>query len=136
MEAYIIDFNPYSKTNEGMINVRSINLDHVGALVIGTNREARKTDIGETFDILENLHGRMDCEMIGETNFVAFFPKGRVVDAKGDKFLVGSMIVLKVTEYGVELLDENDYELAKKELESRRISISENGKTCVTFRLN
>lgn len=133
MEAYIIDFNPYSKTIEGMINVRAINLDNVGALVIGTNREARKTDLEETVDILENLQDHMDCEMIGKTNFAAFFPKGREVDVQGDKFLVGSMIVLKVTEYGLEPLEENDYELAKNELESRHISFSENGKKVCGF---
>ena len=136
MEAFCIGINPDFEKTGKLFEMGTIDLDHNGALIIGPTLKARKADFLKIMDVLDCLSGNMDFALISGTPFVAFFYKGRKVKFQGNEYIKGTMIVFKITEYGIELLHDEDYEAASKEMESRRSVIEIDGHNYTVFKAN
>ena len=136
MEAFCIGINPDFESTGKLFEIGTINLDGIGALIIGPNMQAKKADLLKVMDVLECLSGHMDCTLISGTPFVAFFYKGRTVKLQENEYIRGAMIVFKLTEYGIELLHDEDYKPALKEMESRRTVITVDERCYTAFKTN
>ena len=134
-EAIIIGINPDFEKDGKLLTACRMNLGFCG-LVIGSTREARKVNIPEVHDIVDKLSGHMDGALIGDTSYVAFFYKCTIFTVEGAAYMKGSMLVLKVTSYGIELLNDEEYEEARKEMESRKAVLEIGGEEYTVFKLS
>lgn len=136
MEGFCIGINPDFEKTGKLFEMGTINLDDIGALIIGPALKPRKANLVKVMDVLDCLSGNMDCALISGTPFVAFFYKDRTVKIQENVYIKGTMIVFMVTEYGIELLHDEDYKAALKEMESRRKVIEINGHNYTVFKAN
>lgn len=98
-----------------------------GALVIGTNGEYRIAEEEEAYELLDRLAVNCASDYMGMTDYLVVFNAKRVLCVSGTKFVVGSVMIIKGTERGLEFLDEEEIEEAKAEFESRLAVLSGSG---------
>lgn len=90
-----------------------------GALIIGTNGEYRFAKEAEAYEILDRLSINCAADYMGMTDYMTIFNAKKVLNAGGSQFVVGSVMIIKGTERGIEFLNEAEVEEAKVEFESR-----------------
>ena len=90
-----------------------------GALIIGTNGEYRFAKEAEAYEILDRLGINCAADYMGRTDDMTIFNAKKVLNAGGSQFVVGSVMIVKGTERGIEFLNEAEVEEAKVEFESR-----------------
>lgn len=90
-----------------------------GALIIGTNGEYRFAKEAEVYEILDRLGMNCAADYMGMTDYMTVFNSKKVLNTGGSQFVVGSVMIVKGTERGIELLNEVEVEEAKIEFESR-----------------
>lgn len=98
-----------------------------GALVIGTNGEYRIAEEEEAYELLDRLAVNCASDYMGMTDYLVVFNAKKVLCVSGTKFVVGSVMIIKGTERGLEFLDEEEIEEAKAEFESRLAVLSGSG---------
>ena len=98
-----------------------------GALIIGTNGDYRIAEENEVIEILDRLSGCCSSDYMGKTSFLVVYNKKKIVAAGDAKFIVGSVMIVKGSAKGIELLDEEEIEQAKKEFESRLATLCGSG---------
>ena len=90
-----------------------------GALIIGTNGEFCFAKEAEVYEILDRLGMNCAADYMGTTDYMTVFNSKKVLNTGGCQFVVGSVMIIKGTERGIELLNEVEVEEAKIEFESR-----------------
>lgn len=98
-----------------------------GALIIGTNGEYRFAGEKEAYDIFDRLSVNSEADYMGKTGFLVIFNARKVLVVSGSRFVVGSVMIVKGTDRGIELLDEEEAEIAKTEFESRLVILCGSG---------
>ena len=89
-----------------------------GALVIGTNGEYRVAEEEEAYELLDRLVANCASDY-GQDGLLSDFNAKKVLCVSGTKFVVGSVMIVKGTDRGLEFLDEEEVEEAKVEFISR-----------------
>ena len=90
-----------------------------GALIIGTNGEFRVAEEEEAYELLDRLAVNCASDYVGKTEYLVIFNAKKVLCVSGTKFVVGSVMIVKGTDRGLEFLDEGEVEDAKAEFVSR-----------------
>ena len=90
-----------------------------GALIIGTNGEFRVAEEEEAYELLDRLAVNCASDYMGRTEYLLIFNAKKVLCVGGTKFIVGSVMIVKGTDRGLEFLDEAEVEEAKAEFFSR-----------------
>lgn len=90
-----------------------------GALIIGTNGEYRFADEEEAYEILDRLAFKSASDYMGKSEFLVIYNAQKVLASGGSRFVVGSVMIIKGTERGLEFLSEAEAEKAKNEFISR-----------------
>ena len=98
-----------------------------GALIIGTNGKYRVAEEEEATEILDRLSGVCSSDYMGKTSFLVVYNSKKVLTTGDGKFLVGYALIVKETNKGIALLDEEDVEEAKAEFESRLATLCGSG---------
>jgi len=98
-----------------------------GALIIGTNGEYRIAKEDEAIEILDRMSGFCASEYIGKTSFLVVYNSKKVISTGEGKFIAGSVMIIKGSSRGIDFLDENEIEVARKEFESRIATLCGNG---------
>jgi len=106
-----------------------------GALVIGTNGRYRIADEEEAWDIIDLLSDVSCSCYLGKTGYLAVYNSRRVLQAAGTKYLAGSAIVVKGVEGGIECMSMEEIEAARKEFESRIVTLCGNGVQFTAFEI-
>ena len=73
----------------------------------------------EVYEILDRLGMNCAADYMGMTDYMTVFNSKKVLNTGGSQFVVGSVMIIKGTERGIELLNEVEVEEAKIEFESR-----------------
>ena len=97
------------------------------AFVIGTNGNYRIIDEDETFAILDRLFGNSQSDYIGKTSFLVVYNANKVIKTGGSRFIAGSVLVIKSGNNGIELLTDDEIEVAKNEFTSRIVTLCGDG---------
>ena len=88
-------------------------------MIIGTNGEYRFAKEAEAYEILDRLGMNCAADYMGMTDYMTVFNLKKVLNTGGSQFVVGSVMIVKGTERGIEFLNEAEVEEAKVEFESR-----------------
>lgn len=98
-----------------------------GALIIGTNGEYRIAEEAEVFGILDRLSVDTASDYMGITDYLVIFNIKKMLCVSGSKYIVGSVMIVKGTAKGIELLNEEEIAEAKEEFESRLATLCGSG---------
>ncbi|MBO5985459.1 MAG: hypothetical protein J6Q02_01515 [Lachnospiraceae bacterium] len=104
-------------------------------LIIATNGDYKEAGAQDVAKILKGLWDRFDVDCMGKTDFVTVFNSRKVIRHEGRKYLVGSVLVVKETGEGIELLDETELEQAKKEFVSRLAVLKIGDISCAAYEI-
>ena len=114
--------------------IKNIRKDE-GALVIGTNRASRRVTPEEADDIIEQLSGRSEGEFIGNTPYIAIFYADRAFNYDGNRYFIGSMLIMKGTRKGLTFLTGDEFEEAERAFKSRLVSFKVEGEDYLAYEL-
>ncbi len=98
---------------------KQVSREDKGALIIGTNGEYRFAKEAEAYEILDRLGMNCAADYMGKTDYMTIFNAKKVLSTGESQFVVGSVMIIKGTERGIEFLNEAEAEEAKIEFESR-----------------
>lgn len=98
-----------------------------GALIIGTNGKNRIAEEDEALEILDRIATVCASDFMGNTPYLAIYNSNKVLHAGTGRYLVGSAIIVKGTCKGIAFLNEAEIEDAKKEFESRLVTLCGGG---------
>jgi len=98
---------------------KQVNREDKGALIIGTNGECRFAKEAEAYEILDRLGMNCAADYMGKTDYMTIFNAKKVLSTGESQFVVGSVMIIKGTERGIEFLNKAEAEEAKIEFESR-----------------
>lgn len=130
-----IQLNPLMDGISQMVGGTGLKCKDKGALVIGTNGRYRIVDEEEAWEIIDML-SEVSCScFLGKTKYLAVYNAHRVLQAAGTKYLAGSAIVVKGTENGIEMMTMSEMAIARKEFESRIVTLCGNGVQFTTFEI-
>lgn len=104
-------------------------------LIIATNGDYKEAGAQDVARILKGLWDRFDVDCMGKTDFVAVFNSKMVIRHDGRKYLVGSVLIVKETGEGIELLDAAELEQAKKEFVSRLTVLKVGEVSCAAYEI-
>lgn len=96
-------------------------------LVIGTNGKYRIVDEDETYSILDSLFNNSQSDYIGNTPFLVVYNSKKVIKTSESRYIAGSVLVIKFGDKGIELLTDEEIEVAKSEFASRIITLCGDG---------
>ena len=99
-----------------------------GGLVIATNGETRIIGEEEAVRIMDALAENSRGEYLGKTPYIAVFNERKIFRLDAREYLIGSVLVMKNTMDGLELLSGEEFEEAAKEFESRLVTLVGDGK--------
>ncbi len=110
--------------NDGVSSIpANIKMKGRGALVIGTNGNYRFIDEDEAVEILDRLSGSCGTDYIGKNNYLAVYNSKKVIKAIEGRFIVGSVLIVKGTDKGIEFLEEDEINTVINEFASRMATL-------------
>lgn len=98
-----------------------------GSLIIGTNGEFRFVAEEEAIDILDKLSGCSDSDYLGKTDYMIVFNAKKVLNSAGDRYLVGSAMVVKSSKHGLRFIEEDEIEDVIKEFQKKLVTLCGSG---------
>lgn len=94
-----------------------------GALVIGTNGNYKFIDESEAFEIMDKLSGFCSTEYMGKTNYLIVYNSKKVIKTFEGRFFVGSALIVKGAQTGMEFIDEDEINTVVSEFASRMATL-------------
>lgn len=104
-------------------------------LIMGTNGDFRKVDEQEVRKILRDLKDNIGADLLGRTDYVVAFNGKKVLKKNGHKYLVGSVLIVKDEENGIELLNDQEIKEAQTEFLSRLVPLQANGFSLAAYEI-
>lgn len=105
------------------------------ALIIGTNGKYRVVDEDEAMGILDELSGVSESDYLGKSTYLAVFNANKILPIGCGKFLIGSVIIIKAGIDGIEMLDAEEVEEAKKEFVGRLATLVADGQQISAYEI-
>ena len=122
--------------NDGaIINPDRLVKKEEGALVIGTNGKTKIITEDEAVDILDELSGSVQGEVLGKTPYLVIINGDKIAKIGCRQYFIGSAVIVKNTKYGIGMLSGEDFEKAKKEFVSRLITLVGDGQEFSAYEL-
>ena len=122
--------------NDGaVINPDRLVKKEEGALVIGTNGKTKIITEDEAVDILDELSGSVQGEVLGKTPYLVIINGDKIAKIGCRQYFIGSAVIVKNTKYGIGMLAGEDFEKAKKEFVSRLITLVGDGQEFSAYEL-
>lgn len=97
------------------------------AVIVGTNGIYRLVEREEVIDILDKLQGIGVSDYLGKTKYVLVFNGDKILEVDSNRYIVGSVMVVKDTGEKVDLVDLDEIDTILKEFDSRLITLCSNG---------
>ena len=94
-----------------------------GSLVIATNGKSKILDCDDTAEILDRLSEVSHGEYLGNSDYMAILNEKKILNVGGGKYFIGSALILKGGEGGLNTLTGDEYEEAKKEFENHLVTL-------------
>ena len=94
-----------------------------GALVIGTNGNYRFIAEDEAIEVMDKLSGCCETEYICKTSYLVVYNSNKVIKTIEGKFFVGSALIVKGTNAGMEFLSEDEIDTVVNEFASRMATL-------------
>ena len=116
-----ISLDPVS---DGVIEIeREEGPKDIHGLVIATNGDYKEVGAQEVAKILKGLAECFDVDCMGKTDFVAVYNAGKIIRHDGRKYVIGSVLIVKETGEGIELLSESELNQAINEFIGRLVAV-------------
>ena len=110
--------------NDGVSSIpANVKMKGRGALVIGTNGNYRFIDEDEAVEILDRLSGSCGTDYMGKNNYLVVYNSKKVIKAIEGRFIVGSVLIVKGTDKGIEFLEEDEINTVINEFASRMATL-------------
>lgn len=110
--------------NDGVSSIpANVKMKGRGALVIGTNGNYRFIDEDEAVEILDKLSGNCGTDYMGKNNYLVVYNSKKVIKAIEGRFIVGSVLIVKGTDKGIEFLEEDEINTVINEFASRMATL-------------
>ena len=110
--------------NDGVSSIpTNVKMKGRGALVIGTNGNYRFIDEDEAVEILDRLSGNCGTDYMGKNNYLVVQNSKKVIKAIEGRFIVGSVLIVKGTDKGIEFLEEDEINTVINEFASRMATL-------------
>ncbi len=106
-----------------------------GSLVIATNGESKILDCDDTAEMLDRLSEVSHGEYMGNTDYMVILNEKKILNVGGGKYFIGSALILKGGEGGLDTLTGNEYEKATKEFESHLVTLVCDGQEFSAYEL-
>jgi len=110
--------------NDGVSSIpANIKMKGRGALVIGTNGNYRFIDEDEAVEILDRLSGNCGTDYMGKNNYLVVYNSKKVIKEIEGRFIVGSVLIVKGTDKGIEFQEEDEINTVINEFASRMATL-------------
>lgn len=110
--------------NDGVSSIpANVKMKGRGAIVIGTNGNYRFIDEDEAVEILDRLSGSCGTDYMGKNNYLVVYNSKKVIKAIEGRFIVGSVLIVKGTDKGIEFLEEDEINTVINEFASRMATL-------------
>lgn len=106
-----------------------------GALIIGTNGKTRVITEDDAADILDELSGSVQGELMGKTSYLVILNGEKILNIGCRQYFIGSAIIVKNTRDGIGMLSGEEFDKAKKEFVSRLITLVGDGQEFSAYEL-
>ena len=106
-----------------------------GSLVIATNGESKILDCDDTAEMLDRLSEVSHGEYMGNTDYMVILNERKILNVGGGKYFIGSALILKGGEGGLDTLTGDEYEKAAKEFGSHLVTLVCDGKEFSAYEL-
>lgn len=117
------------------VNANKIIRKDEGGLVIATNGDFRCMDVDQVSDLLDDLWEVSCSESMGNSGFIVILNARKIIRIGGSRYFIGSALIMKEDDGGITTLTGDEYEKAKKEFNSRLVTLVCDGQEFSAYEL-
>ena len=107
-----------------------------GAIVVGTNGNRKIISEKEAIAIMEKMIDDIQGEYLDKFHILAVMNGQKIFEMRDHKYFIGSVLIIKYTDEGLDGLDSEEFERALSEFESRLVMLRIAGQEYSAFEIS